>query len=148
LPDHRSIGGIVKSKKTLVSTLVLIATLALLSLSTVYSVSQDQKVPTKKEFKTLLKTAKEPSEHLKIADYYRQEAARLAASSKEHAELAKTYTKSPPYLAMEAKRGDTFGQGASHCNKWAELQAKEAKEAEALATLHEDMAKAAEQKQQ
>ena len=62
-------------------------------------------------------------------------------------ELAKTYTKSPPYLTMEAKRGDTFGQVAIHCNKWAGLQAKEAQEAEALATLHEDMAKAAEQKQ-
>lgn len=49
---------------------------------------------------------------------------------------------------MEAKRGDTFGQGASQCHKWSELQAKEAKEAEALATLHEDMAKTAGQKQQ
>lgn len=137
-----------KNTKKFVSTLVLIATLAFLPLSAVYSLAQGQKVPTKKEFKTLLKTAKEPSEHRKIAEYYRQEAARLTASSKEHAELAKTYTKSPPYLAMEAKRGDTFGQGASHCNKWAELQAKEAKEAEALATLHQDMAKAAEQKQQ
>jgi hypothetical protein len=116
-----------KNTKNFVSTLVLIATLAFLPLSVVYSVSQDQKVPTKKEFKTLLKTAKEPSEHLKIAEYYRQEAARLAASSKEHAELAKTYTKSPPYLAMEAKRGDTFGQGASHCNKWAEFRRKRPK---------------------
>jgi len=137
-----------KNTKSFVSTLVLMATLVFLPLSAVYSVAQNQKVPTKKEFKTLLKTAKEPSEHLRIAEYYRQEAARLTASSKEHAELAKTYTKSPPYLAMEAKRGDTFGQGASHCNKWAELQTKEAKEAEALATLHEDMAKAAEQKQE
>jgi len=137
-----------KNTKTFVSTLVHIATLVFLSLSAVYSVAQDQKAPTKKEFKTLLKTAKEPSEHLKIAEYYRQEAAPLAASSKEHARLAKTYTKSPPYLTMEAKRGDTFSQGASHYNKWAELQAKEAQEAEALATLHEDMAKAAEQKQQ
>jgi len=34
---------------------------------------------------TLLKTAKDSSEHLKIAEYYRQEAAPLAASSKEHA---------------------------------------------------------------
>jgi hypothetical protein len=116
-----------KNTKNFVSTLVLIATLAFLPLSVVYSVSQDQKVPTKKEFKTLLKTAKEPSEHLKIAEYYRQEAARLAASSKEHAELAKTYTKSPPYLAMEAKRGDTFGQGADHCNKWAEFRRKRPK---------------------
>ena len=137
--------------KTLRPSLVVaaaIVALTMLSIAPAYSVGQENKpVVTKKEFKTLLKTAKEPSEHLKIAEYYRQEAARLTASSKEHAELAKTYTKSPPYLAMEAKRGDTFGQGASHCNKWAELQAEEAKEAEALATLHEDMAKAAEQKQ-
>ncbi len=35
----------------------------------------------------------------------------------------------------------------SHCRYWAELDAKQAKEADALATLHEDMAKQAEQKQ-
>jgi hypothetical protein len=56
-----------KNTKTFVSTLVLIATLVFLPLSALYSVAQDQKAPTKKEFKTLLKTAKEPSEHLKIA---------------------------------------------------------------------------------
>ena len=73
-----------KNAKSFVSTLVLIATLVFLPLSAAYSVAQNQKVPTKKEFKTLLKTAKEPSEHLRIAEYYRQEAARLTASSKEH----------------------------------------------------------------
>lgn len=134
-----------KSTKNLVSTLALIATLALLSLSTIYSAAQDQGVPTKKEFKTLLKTAKEPSEHLKIAEYYRHEAARLTASSKEHAKLAQTYATHFPN-PVEAKHGDTFGAGSSHCKKWAELQAEEAKQAEALATLHEDMAKAAERK--
>jgi hypothetical protein len=36
--------------------------------------------------------------------------------------------------------------GVSHCNYWADLDLKQAKEAEALAALHEDMAKAAEQK--
>jgi len=92
------------------------------------------------------KTAKEPPEHLRIAVYYRQEAARLTASSKEHAELALTYAKTVPH-PMVSKHGDSFGLGAPHCKKWAELQAEEAKEAEALATLHEDMAKAAEQKQ-
>jgi hypothetical protein len=50
-----------KSTKIFVSTLVLIATLVFLPLSAVYSVAQEQKVLTKKEFKTLLKTAKEPS---------------------------------------------------------------------------------------
>jgi hypothetical protein len=94
--------------------------------------AQAQKAPTRKEFKTLLKTAKEPSEHLKIAECYRQAAARLTASSKEHAKLADTHAKTVPD-PIEPKRGDTFGQGAGHCKKWAELQAQEAKEAEALA---------------
>jgi hypothetical protein len=61
LPDQVSIRGIMKNTKSFVSTLVLIATLVFLPLSAVYSVAQEQKVPTKKEFKTLLKTAKEPS---------------------------------------------------------------------------------------
>ncbi len=135
-----------KSTKNLVSIVALIVTLFTVSFTSVYAVAQAQKVPTKKELKTLLKTAKEPPEHLRIAAYYRQEAARLTASSKEHAELALTYTKTVPN-PMVSKHGDTFGLGAPHCKKWAELQAEEAKEAEALATLHEDMAKAAEQKQ-
>ena len=46
------------------------------------------------------------------------------------------------------KHGDAFGQGASHCEKFAQLATEQAKEAEALAVLHEDMAKEAEQKQQ
>jgi hypothetical protein len=121
-----------ESRKNLVSTAILIATLFTLSFASVYTMAQAQKAPTKKEFKTLLKTAKEPSEHLKIAEYYRQAAARLTASSKEHAKLADTYAKTVPD-PIESKRGDTFGQGAGHCKKWAELQAQEAKEAEALA---------------
>ena len=137
-----------KSIQRILSTVAVVITLAVTSFVSVYSGAQDKKpaVPTKKELKTLLKTAKEPQEHLRIAAYYRQEAARLTASSKEHAELADIYAKTPPH-PMVSKHGDTFGQGASHCKKWAELQAEEAKEAEGLATLHEDMAKAADQKQ-
>ena len=134
-----------KSSKNLVSIIALIVTLFTLSFATVYTVAQAQNVPTKKELKTLLKTAKESPEHLRIAAYYRQEAARLTASSKEHAQLADTYAKTVRN-PMVSKHGDTFGQGAPHCKKWAELQAEEAKEAEALATLHENMAKDAEQK--
>ena len=127
---------------------LLIVSLALLSLVPAYSAAGDKKpVISKKELKVLLKTAKEPVEHQKIAAYYRQEAQRLRASSKEHAELAEIYTKNPPNAAMVAKHGTAFGQGAPHCDRWAQLDAEQAKEAEALAALHEDMAKAAEQKQ-
>jgi hypothetical protein len=129
-------------------TAVLTIALALLSLVPAYSVAADKKpIISKKELKVLLKTASEPADHQKIAEYYRNEAQLLTNSSKEHQELAALYAKNPPFPAMESKHGDAFGQGASHCRKFAELQAEAANEAEALATLHEDMAKAAEQKQ-
>jgi hypothetical protein len=125
--------------------LVLVLVLASSLLST-YAAASENQVITKKEFKTLLKTAKEPVEHIKIAQYYRQEAARLTASAKEHEELAEVYAKNPPFPAMEAKHGTAFSQGAPHCRRWAELSAEQAKEAQTLAEMHEDMAKAAEQK--
>ena len=124
----------------------IMLTLALSLLTTRSMASNANSVITKKEFKTLLKTAKEPAEHRKIAEYYRKEAARLNVSAKEHEELAEIYAKNPPNPAMESKHGSAFGQGASHCKLWAELDTKQATEAEALAAMHEELAKAAEQK--
>ena len=124
---------------------VLMLSMALASLS-ILAAASETKVITKKEFKTLLKTAKEPVEHRKIAEYYRQEAARLTASAKEHEQLAEIYARNPPFPALEAKHGTSFGQGAPHCKRWAELSSEQAKEAEALAAMHEEMAQAAEKK--
>ncbi len=118
--------------------------LALSAFST-YAIAGDQSVISKKEFKTLLKTAKEPVEQRKIAAYYRQEAARLTTSAKEHEELAAVYEKKPPFPALEAKHGSSV-EGVSHCKRWAELSAEQAKEALALADMHEAMAVAAEKK--
>lgn len=121
----------------------LIVTLALSSFATVSSAAAKSTL-SKKELKVLLKTAKEPAEHRKIADYYRQQAQRLTAESKYHSEMGEIYKHTP--LPFEGKH--PYGTvGLSHCRYWAELDAKQATEAEALATLHEDMAKAAEQKQ-
>lgn len=109
------------------------------------SSAQANKPITKKELKILLKTAKEPAEHQKIAEYYQQEAQKLTAESKEHEELAKIYAEHPERPSMGSRT--PFGQGAEHCHKLAQLNAEQAKESEALAALHEEMAKAAEQKQ-
>src|SRR5690349_13575501 len=81
--------------------LVLAFLLALSAFST-YATAGEQTVITKKQFKTLLKTAKEPVEHRKLAAYYRQEAARLNASAKEHLEMSVVYEKSPQFPALEA----------------------------------------------
>ena len=139
-----------KSLQRILSRGAVVITLAVTSFVSVYSVAQDKNssVPTRKELVTLLKTAKEPSEHRRIAAYYRHEAASLTQSAKEHSELAAIYQQKHPFAAMESKHGDAFGQGASHCEKFAQLAKEQAKEAEALAVLHEDMAKEAEQKQQ
>ena len=131
--------------KTARINLSLVA-LALVSFTSVYpAAAQNQATISKKELKVLLKTAKEPAEHQKIAAYYRQEAARLTQSAKEHRELAAIYEQNPPNPAMEAKHG-TSVEGVSHCRRWAELDSEQAKEAEALAALHEGMAKDAEKK--
>ena len=42
---------------------------------------------------------------------------------------------------MVSKHGTDFGQGAPHCQHWAELDNEQAKEADALAALHDAMAK-------
>ena len=94
----------------------------------------------------LLRTAKEPPEHRRIAEYYRTQAERLTNSSKEHQELATIYQKKPPFPAMESQHHTSFGQGARLCRRWAQLEAEQAVLAEVLATLHEDVATTAEQK--
>lgn len=132
-------------KTTRLSIATFVVALSLLSALSIQSFAADQKPLTKNELKVLLKTAKEPAEHKRIAEYYRLEAVRLNADAKEHQELAGVYEKNPPFPAMESKHGASI-EGVSHCKRWAELETEQAKEAEALAVLHEGMAKDAEKK--
>ena len=118
----------------------LMVAVALVSFSPASFAEEKQATLSKQEFKVLLKTAKEPPEHRKIAEYYRQQAQRLIATAKYHEEMAEIYKNHP--LPFEGKY--PYGTvGHSHCQRWAELDREQAKEAEKLAALHEDMAKAA-----
>ena len=122
---------------------VLTSSLALLSLIAPHSVAADKKdVISKSELKALLTTASTPADHQKIADYYHNEAENLTDSAKEHQDLAALYDNNAAFRATQMKHGDMTGLGASHCRKLSELQAEAAKESEALAVLHENMAKA------
>ena len=125
---------------------LLLATLFAVAVPAVYSAAQDVKVPTRKELVTLLKTAQEPPEHLRIAAYYKHEAARLRQEAKQHEELAAFYTENKSFAAMQAQYGKAFGPAESHCKKFAELEIAQAKESDALAALHSEMAKEAAQK--
>ena len=135
-----------RTRINLLAALTIIA-LALSSFVPLAMAANDKPVLTKKELKVLLKTASEPADHQKIAEYYRQKAVRLRDDAKEHLEMAEDYAKYPRVGAMGPKQLGPLGQGATHCRRWAELDEQEAKEADALVVLHEDMAKQAEQKQ-
>ena len=124
---------------------LMIVFLTLLSVAPAYAAAaKNSGTLSKKELKALLKTAKTPADHHRIAEYYRQRAQQLTASSKQHSALAATYAKNPPFPALESKHGISFGQGAAHCRYWAKHDAEEATKAEALAARHEAMAKTAE----
>lgn len=84
----------------------------------------------------LIKNAKEPADHQKLAAYYRQEAARLKQEAQEHELAAKIY-------GVRGQTKPTVANGAPHCDNWAKLDTEAAKEAEALATMHANMAQGA-----
>jgi hypothetical protein len=122
-----------KSLKNLVSTAVLTGLLGFaLSFASSYAVAQNHDTPTQDELTLLLKNAKTPLEHHRIAMYYSQESSRLSQEAKSHRALGNIYGKGP---------------GQAHCANLAKLDEKAAKEANALATMHEKMAKEADQKQ-
>lgn len=80
------------------------------------------------QLKGLITKAKTPADHEKLAAYYRAEAARLKQDAEVHRDDAGIYGK---------------GQGAVHCTNLARLDEQAAKEADSLATMHADMARAA-----
>jgi len=134
------------AKSLLITAIFSVVALTAVSFPSIQAFAQDQKAPSKQALRTLLETARAPADHLRIAACYRQEAARQRQIAKEHSELAALYGKTHPHAAMEAKHGDSFGQGVSHCQKFAELALEQAKQDDALVSFHEDMAKEAEQK--
>ncbi len=86
-----------------------------------------------KELKNLIATAKTREDHLRIADYYRGEAARLRKEATEHQDLATAYANGtiwePPKLGL-----------LQHCKQFAESFAHAAEVADALAADHQKMA--------
>ena len=91
------------------------------------------------ELKALIANAATLADHQKIAAYYRGEAQRLRQSAKEHQDWGDIYAKES---AGSESKHPGMSNGAPHCHKWAGLQEEEAKEADALAAAHDDMAKA------
>lgn len=118
----------------------VIVSLVLSSLAASSFADQGRINLSKSELKALLTTAKTPAEHRAIAAYYEQRAKDLTAESAEHQAMAEQFAKQP--ATIESKQGI----GASHCRRFAQIYAIEAKEAANRAAEHEAMAVKAETK--
>ena len=118
-----------------ISMLTVIA-LAVTILTAIAQTGSGQRLD-KKELHDLLMNAKTPEEHQKLAAHYRAEAERLNSEAKEHEEMAEMYRKNPGGPAAK----HPYATGEQHCRDIAKRYRESAAKMQALATLHEDMAK-------
>jgi hypothetical protein len=101
------------------------------------AVAQTPPSISKKELKTLLATAKTPADQERLAAYYRDKAQQLRAKAQEFSDQADSMAGLP--LVLESKRGIGC-QCAFHYRYFSKLYAQEAKDAEALAAQHNQLA--------
>jgi hypothetical protein len=80
-----------------------------------------------------IKAAKTPAEHNAIADAYAKEATELRQKAADHKAMLASYDKGPGYV--KAKSGLE-----QHCRSLISLYEKGAKDADAMAKMHRDMA--------
>jgi hypothetical protein len=118
--------------------LVLLASMSFVRSSSVTAGSKP--ALTKKELKALIASAKTRDDHQKLADYYKAQTERSQAEAKDHDEMAAAYQKNPSPMAV--KHPEAFGEG--HCHEMARRFREAAAQAQELAAMHEDIAKAAE----
>ncbi len=114
------------SRLALVLGIALILPLLFLS-SLEQSLSRTSK---EDDINKLIETATTPEEHMKIADYYEKEAARMEKRARFHASMADSYKKrSKPLIGL-----------ANHCLNLAKKYGEAAKEYKNMAMEHRRMA--------
>lgn len=93
----------------------------------------DEAAPlTRQEVKQLIKTAKTPEDHMKLAHYYQYEADKFKSEAEEHKEMSAEYAGRP------LPKGYPMSE---HCNDLSGYLTRAAQKAEKLASMHEEMAK-------
>lgn len=102
------------------------------------AIGQAQEHLSHRQVKALIGTATTSSDHLRLAAYYRAEAARLRKDASDHQDEAKAYANTSAYTPKGPPGG-----WLEHCKKFANSFAQAADEAEALATAHQNMAEQA-----
>ncbi|HEV7513714.1 MAG TPA: hypothetical protein VGO27_18600 [Candidatus Acidoferrum sp.] len=129
--------------KSIYSALERITILALLSVillacGSATARAENSSTLSKKELITLLANAHTPADQQKLAAYYHYEAQRLTAKSQDFSSQAEILAKQP--ATIESKQGISC-QCTSHYRYFSKLYAQEAKDAEALAIQHDQLAK-------
>ena len=127
-------------KKYAIGTLALVALLAFAVVSTRLARGQDNVKLTSAELKELIKNAKEPADHQKIAQYFNQEADRLEAEAKEHVDLAAIYRANP---TLDESKHPMSGRTAGHCDYFSKVAREAAHADRQIAAAHAEMAKPA-----
>jgi hypothetical protein len=88
-----------------------------------------------KNIDQMIATAKTPADHEAIATYYEKEAQEARQKEAQHKEFSKSYSTIPVLK--------TKGSAVAHCDAIAKKYADIAKDNEALAKMHKEMAKSA-----
>jgi hypothetical protein len=97
-----------------------------------FSAGAGAPAPTTEELKRLATSAHTPADHRALEEYFLTLAKQDTADAKEHAATANTFRVSGP------RRGAEFA--ATHCDNLAKLARDAAKEAEAAASMHRQLA--------
>jgi hypothetical protein len=98
------------------------------------------KTLSKKEVRALVANAKTPEDHLKLAQHFEAEAARMDAEAAEHEVLAKEYRRNPAPFAGKMPMSP---RSAEHCDYFAKSAHDAARAARELAAEHREMAEEA-----
>ena len=125
--------------KRFVTTTVLMAASLLLGGVSQMTAAESVQL-SKSQLKELIRSAKTPGDHQKLAEYYRAEADKLEVEAKEHEELAAAYRSRTDAVAQKHTMS---GKTAGHCDYFAKSVREAAKADRQLAAEHELMAKGA-----
>jgi hypothetical protein len=125
-------------KEYTVGTLAFVVLLAFAVATAGPARGQDKVNLTSAELKELIRNAKEPADHQKIAQYFNQEADRLEAEAKDHVDLAAIYRGNP---TLDESKHPMSGRTAGHCDYFSKVAREAARADRQLAAAHAGLAK-------
>lgn len=117
-------------------TVLAAATLFTLALGMTPQMSAAEKL-SNKQVQQLIANAKEPQDHLRIAKYYKDEAAKFEEDAKDHEAMRESYRKAQPAPHNMASPTQTV----AHCDVLIKDLREAAEQDNQLAAEHEQMAK-------